>query len=114
MKIVISTQLTENYGSHDWDGLGVCPQHWKNKGYNTYILSNIDINKAKCSQYWDALYKAMECVDDDYSKEYIRDGWLVDEQEFNVLDYCEAWEKPVSLLFDGTKITYLNKPEGEM
>jgi len=22
----------ENYGAHDWDGEGECPQHWKFKG----------------------------------------------------------------------------------
>ena len=25
--VVISTQFRENYGAHDWDGRGECPQH---------------------------------------------------------------------------------------
>ena len=30
--LVIHTQNYENYGAHDWDGEGDCPQHWKAKG----------------------------------------------------------------------------------
>jgi len=32
MLLVITTQLQENYGAHDWDGQGACPQYWKFKG----------------------------------------------------------------------------------
>ena len=32
MKLHIETQTQENYGAHDWDGTGVCPQYWKFKG----------------------------------------------------------------------------------
>ena len=34
--IVISTQVHENYGAHDWDGKGQCPQYWKAKGGYEY------------------------------------------------------------------------------
>jgi hypothetical protein len=34
--IVISTQIHENYGAHDWDGKGECPQYWKAKGGEEY------------------------------------------------------------------------------
>lgn len=30
--INIDFYYRENYGAHDWDGEGECPQHWKNKG----------------------------------------------------------------------------------
>jgi len=30
--ILIHTQYEENYGAHDWDGKGKCPQGWKTKG----------------------------------------------------------------------------------
>ena len=36
----IYTQILENYGAHDWDGKGKCPQYWKNKGGNTFILTD--------------------------------------------------------------------------
>ena len=32
MKLHITTQYMENYGAHDWDGEGECPQYWKFKG----------------------------------------------------------------------------------
>jgi hypothetical protein len=38
MKVLISTQYLENYGAHDWDGVGECPQYWKAKGGSEYFL----------------------------------------------------------------------------
>jgi hypothetical protein len=32
----VCTQVQENYGAHDWDGKGECPQYWKFKGGNEY------------------------------------------------------------------------------
>ena len=37
MKLHIQTQYMENYGAHDWDGEGACPQHWKFKGGEDYF-----------------------------------------------------------------------------
>ena len=34
-KLLITTQVYENYGSHDWDGEGECPQYWKAKAAAT-------------------------------------------------------------------------------
>lgn len=42
MKLVITTQTRENYGAHDWDGQGECPQYWKYKGGCLYIVLNAD------------------------------------------------------------------------
>jgi hypothetical protein len=28
----------ENYGAHDWDGQGECPQRWKFKGGEDYFM----------------------------------------------------------------------------
>ena len=36
MKLMITTQIQENYGAHDWDGEGACPQYWKFKGGQDY------------------------------------------------------------------------------
>ena len=38
MKLLIQTQVYENYGAHDWDGTGQCPQYWKAKGGNDYVV----------------------------------------------------------------------------
>jgi hypothetical protein len=32
MQLLITTQIQENYGAHDWDGKGECPSYWKFKG----------------------------------------------------------------------------------
>ena len=40
MKLLISTQTHENYGAHDWDGVGECPQYWKAKGGSDYVVKN--------------------------------------------------------------------------
>jgi hypothetical protein len=35
---IVLTQVMENYGAHAWDGKGECPQYWKAKGGNEYIV----------------------------------------------------------------------------
>ena len=45
-KLLITTQVYENYGAHDWDGVGQCPKYWKAKGGNDYVVKKFkDINK---------------------------------------------------------------------
>ena len=39
-KLLITTQVYENYGAHDWDGQGECPQYWKAKGGSDYVVKN--------------------------------------------------------------------------
>ena len=46
MKLLITTQVYENYGAHDWDGKGACPQYWKAKGGSDYVVRNINVNQA--------------------------------------------------------------------
>jgi len=38
MKLHIQCQYMENYGAHDWDGEGECPQYWKFKGGEDYFF----------------------------------------------------------------------------
>ena len=45
MKLLITTQVYENYGAHDWDGEGACPQYWKAKGGSDYVIRNINVNQ---------------------------------------------------------------------
>ena len=37
-KLLIQTQVQENYGAHDWDGVGECPQYWKFKGGQDFFV----------------------------------------------------------------------------
>jgi predicted transcriptional regulator len=45
LKLLITTQVYENYGAHDWDGVGACPQYWKAKGGSDYVVKKINVNK---------------------------------------------------------------------
>lgn len=42
MILVIQTQDYENYGAHDWDGEGSCPQRWKAKGGSEIKITGVD------------------------------------------------------------------------
>jgi len=44
MMLVIDTQYMENYGAHDWDGVGECPQYWKAKGGSEYKVTGVPQN----------------------------------------------------------------------
>lgn len=46
MKLHITTQISENYGAHDWDGEGTCPQYWKFKGGNDYMIKLGDAGRS--------------------------------------------------------------------
>jgi hypothetical protein len=39
MNVEVNTSIRENYGAHAWDGTGECPQMWKCKGGDNYIIS---------------------------------------------------------------------------
>lgn len=94
MKLVIQTQFRENYGAHDWDGKGECPQYWKCKGGSTYI---VDVNLQEAQDV--AFYKSVEkCIEhkSDYAEEFILGlGDLIDEIDFKESDHVEHWESPI-------------------
>ena len=87
MKLIISTQVRENYGAHDWDGEGSCPQYWKYKGGSEYavavnmtdILANENI-----SEYLEQIAVAAgDKVTDfnDYFEEYVV-NWSLEEDDY--------------------------------
>lgn len=96
MKIVISTQYAENYGAHDWNGEGDCPQRWKYKGGSTYVISDVGVAKAIDKIYWDKIKAEVE-HSDDWFIESIIGMELVDEKDFDISNYCEHWETPITL-----------------
>lgn len=77
--IIITTQYMENYGAHDWDGTGECPQYWKMKGGEQHLITDIDVNenlkelvrKASTERGWEH--------SSDYSREYILDWYVTDK-----------------------------------
>ena len=77
----IFTQIHENYGAHDWDGKGECPNRWKAKGGTTYILAEgVDV----C-----AFIKAIES-EDEYLTESVVHQQVVKDPYKNV----ESWDPP--------------------
>jgi hypothetical protein len=83
----------ENYGAHDWDGTGECPQYWKMKGGSEYKVINVPLN----IDYQEVVSMANVETDNIGCREYILD-WSLESD-----DYLSWFEKS-QLEYDG-KIT---------
>ena len=88
--LVIRTQFMENYGAHDWDGQGECPQYWKMKGGSEYKITNVPLN----IDYQEVVSMANVERDNEYCREYILD-WSMEAD-----DYLSWFEKS-QLEYDG-------------
>lgn len=108
MKIVITTQYRENYAAHDWDGKGECPQYWKCKGGQVFIVENLTHEQA--NQFLEGevhnLYKLIE-YKGDYAEEYVINTEGCDDEE----TVCDEWETPtiVTLTEDGFVASIVTK-----
>ena len=71
-RVVVSTQFMENYGSHDWDGTGECPQGWKYKGGRDIVVASR--GEAISHSEAESIALAWQGHSSDYSEEY-RTGW---------------------------------------
>lgn len=91
-KLVIETQYRENYGAHDWDGKGECPQYWKSKGGSTYVVNNFSNNFMDCQDVVAKLTKLI-AYKNEASEEYILDWEIVDQSK----KVCEDWESPIEI-----------------
>lgn len=100
MKLVITTQHRENYGAHDWDGKGECPQYWKFKGGDTYVvrdLSSDQVNKI-IEEGIPTLTKLIESKTEAW-EEYIL-GW---EIMSDADKECEPWESAIEFQWKGDR-----------
>jgi hypothetical protein len=88
----------ENYGAHDWDGTGVCPQRWKYKGGSEYKIKNIPINSNARD-----LVKIVDLAeshgflplrDDEYCREYVME-WSIESDDY------KSWFEKSQLEYDG-------------
>jgi hypothetical protein len=86
MQLLITTQIQENYGAHDWDGTGACPQYWKFKGGNDYkydlgsVMRNAEalqelahhfiLNIEGSNEYFREYVLGWEVVADDYLTDF--------------------------------------------
>lgn len=93
MKLVINTQFRENYGAHDWDGKGECPQYWKFKGGDTYVVE-VSLAEAQDPAFYEAVAKCIE-HSSDYSEEYIIGEDLVDDCDFDPSTVVEEWDTAI-------------------
>lgn len=90
-KLLISTQIHENYGAHDWDGEGQCPQYWKAKGGNDYVVKQFKGGESAATEAIMGLRSQIECSDECFQETII--GWEIvgdkylTEFEQSQLDY---------------------------
>jgi hypothetical protein len=81
----------ENYGAHDWDGEGECPQYWKFKGGSDYVVKKFKGNAADATLAIMALRGEIETDNDMFREsiigwEIVADDYLT-EFEQSQLDY---------------------------
>ena len=95
MKLVIQTQFLENYGAHDWDGEDVCPQRWKPKGGDTYVIE-VSVRQAQDADFMKHIGSHIE-YSSDYARQYIIGEQLVDDIDWDVSDHCPEWDSPIYL-----------------
>ena len=102
IRVIFATQYLENYGAHDWDGNGECPQRWKPKGGSTYIVSASAADIAD-SQWWDDVTSALTS-NSDYSRQYVIDECVVDAIDFVESAFVADYEEPVYATVDGNTL----------
>ena len=90
MMLVIRTQYMENYGAHDWDGIGECPQYWKMKGGSEYKVTGVPLN----IDYQEVVAMAGVEKDNQYCREYVLD-WSMEEDSYL------SWFEKSQLEYDG-------------
>jgi len=70
-KLLITTQISENYGAHDWDGTGECPQYWKPKGGNEYVVKRFKGGTEAATAAVMALRSQIEQHNDSYIEDIV-------------------------------------------
>jgi hypothetical protein len=97
MKLLVTTQVYENYGAHDWDGTGECPQYWKAKGGNDYVIKNFKGGSEQATAAVMCVWNQVECANEHYRETIL--GWNIVAD-----DYLTEFEKS-QLEYEG-KITF--------
>lgn len=110
MRFHIITQYMENYGAHDWDGKGQCPQYWKMKGGEDYIVDvpgfryDDEMSYKKGREVIDTLAPKIEHKSE-YSQEYIIDWCFVEDDYQTHLEISQI-EYDGDVLFPARRVTY--------
>jgi hypothetical protein len=98
LKLLITTQVYENYGAHDWDGKNECPQYWKAKGGDEYVVKNFQGGQGDAATTALMLLRDQIEKDTPYYREQIIDWKIVKD------DYLTEYEQS-QLEYEG-KITF--------
>jgi len=77
MAKIVHTQYRENYGAHQWDGKGECPQYWKNKGGDTYVIHGA------------TEYQIGQIIN--YSSEYSSE-YIINTEEYDRYNRKDVWQ----------------------
>lgn len=90
MKIVINTQMRENYGDAN-------KPYWKFKGGETYIVPNLSVEQAlKIKDVGIPTLTALIESNSDMFEEYVQ-NWAILDDDFVVV---EPWETPFNLYWE--------------
>ncbi len=110
MRILIETQYKENYGAHDWDGVGACPQYWKFKGGDEIIVDvdgfrfDDEFAEKKGQMIVDSMRDKIE-YRSDYAEEYII-GWSFVEDDFQTRFERDQLDFDGEIRFPAKRINY--------
>jgi hypothetical protein len=94
MKIVIQTQVRENYAAHTgFNG----EYRWKFKGGDTYVVPNLSVKQVlRIKEVGIPTLTALVEQRNDYLEEYILDWSILDDDAV----VCEEWETPYELSWE--------------
>ena len=84
MQLLITTQTQENYGAHDWDGVGECPQYWKFKGGQDFFVLFKNPNRPPSADTVTAIIMSVRGDIEENSNYFRRDiiGWDIVADDF--------------------------------
>ena len=103
MMLVIRTQYCENYGAHDWDGEGECPQYWKAKGGNDYVVKNFtDFDRV--TEIVMALRDQVEQANDGYMEHIV--DWAVVADDYLTEFERSQLEYEGSIVYPATELQF--------
>ena len=90
MKIVISTQIRENYGSTD-------TPYWKCKGGETYVIPNLTVGQTlQVKEFGIPTLTALINVRNEGFEEFVVDWSILDDDAV----VCDEWETPFNLFWE--------------
>ena len=93
MKLVIQTQIRENYAWNEDGTLGTgADAYWKMKGGNTHIF-DVSVEQAQTASFFEQCETAVTQKSDAF-EEYVLGSDLVDDIDFELSNHIEEWETP--------------------